>query len=106
MICTLIPALRWLASGALNTRASRSRLMQRSICTLVGMGHCRGGMPPKFALQNSDSTQAFAGLTIAIAIQVAVPLLQQRLGQGVGADLAAPVPAAPRGAGRSVGSRS
>ena len=78
--------------------------MQRSICTLVGMGHDRDGMLPKFALQNSVSAQAFAGLTIAIAIQITVPLPQQRLGQGMGADLAAAVTLTPRGGDRGVGS--
>jgi hypothetical protein len=43
------------------------------------------------------SAQGFAGFSVPVSIDIAVPLAQQLLGFGKGADLAAAVTAAPRG---------
>jgi hypothetical protein len=45
-------------------------------------------------VESSLTAQSLTGLPIAVAIEVAVPLPEQRLGSGVGADLLAGEPAA------------
>jgi len=70
---------KWLALNDSPSRSGTSRSNAAGVAgyALVGIGCAEHkGMPPKVALQNNASTEAFTGLTIALAFEAAVPLAQ------------------------------